>query len=417
MKRKLLKIFGATILVRFLIFAFGPYRYTIESSDGLLYMVFVDILFAFGLFIGNYIKSYSYGVNNENYILQEEITDRRKRFIIAFEVISILVFGLWLLDWSRNIGFQYLFSNEDVRRLVSERRTMISRLSEFLVPLGVIPFFETHLNECYNNTKCKSISNVSLFLPGIISFASGARWGIILCIVYFIIIFRQNRSSKARTPLNIKKLIYFTVCVIIFIYIMAYIMALFESRGINHGANRYLFHPGDMQLKPFWKSLLDWNYSMFEPVFGLSSYIAQPIPVFSHVYSTYQNTSVFYGVNMFRVFALILQTLGITTFSIKTMYNAVFSGLYTSYIYGYIIDFGYILSPLLILITGIVFGKIESGYCKHGRYNILYPMVKAMVLFAPYYYFFQVGCTDYVLFWLFFYSLMLKTRVRIKTSN
>ena len=424
MQNRLYKIFAISWIIRLAVFAVGPYEYKLYSIQGVLYMAFVDFLFWLGLQSGKWIQIPKVKIHFWDNVIGNNPQNRfiSNEFVLLLIILSTAFFTLWFFDWKQSIGLNYLFSNEDIRRLISQRRTVYSKIGEFGSSIGILPFLivqtgkDSGIYNKFNRTFC----NVTAVFSGIISFASGARWGIVSIITIFFFVEQSKGKSlklKHGSVQNGKTWIRrITICIVTYI-ILRRIWLLFQNRGVYHGAQRFLFEHGDTVLKPFWRSFLEKNFLVVDTICAITGYFAQPIPVFSYVFQNYSNQKCYFGASMFRVIGFLLNGLGINVLGMKDIYSHAFTGLYTSYVYGFIVDWGVYCTPFFVLFTGIIFSLIEQNHIKQGLHRLLYPLMEVMVLFAPYYYFFHIGAMDFYLFWLFLFSVLPVSRASITSDK
>lgn len=413
MKCKLYQLFLISLLIRWVVFVVSPVKYTIYSVSGVVYMILVDLIFFLGLYTTNSDKIVLIGNGHSHYNDNKVNINVERKMVWIYIIISTVFFFLWIIDWGRNIGFNYMFSSSDVRRLVSEKRTIVSKLSSFFIPMGMVAFLKTNIDNRFDGEICQKVSSITMWFSGISSLASGARWAVIACITIFFLTNISRNKDKTR---NRQTLLHILIVVII-ILIIRYIIMLFQTRGVSQNEVGYLFYHGDLEYKAFWKKQLEKNREFVQTLRSISLYIAQPIPVFSYVFPKYSHAPLYYGANMFRIVSLILNNIGINVLSFKEIYDVSFTGRYTSYIYGYMVDWGVYFTPLFVFLTGLIFANIEKKRLRLGMDKCLYILTEVMCLYGPYYYFFQIGGMDYMIFWIMIFNIIIYTSTSTRIEN
>lgn len=396
---KLLKYFIISWGCVIVVFLLGPYQYSLYSKSSLLYLLLVNICMILGLCSGDLVKIKIKSCK------QKDILDKNIDLcFLILEIVIIISFLYWCLWFFRIVDIRAYSFGEDYRYLLSKNRNNLNRLAEFILSAGVAIYV---MINAFEKEKVSSVvyklSYLVLWIPAVSYILRGARWGVIVSLLVFLFT-KIEKSNLKIANVNKKSIISVFVCIIV---VGLFILKIFSVRaGINVGEERRLFVVGDMHLKKWASALYDVTDGAVDPIYGLAYYVGQPIPVFSKVFSDFLPSKMYYGKFLVSPFENFLKVLGIPAMKFDgDMWGG---GLYTPYVYGFIVDFGIYLTPIVIYIIGVIFAKIQKAESTNFHCKALMPILSTMILASPIYYFFHVGGISFVLMWYFGIAFFLK---------
>lgn len=401
---KLLKCFMLSWGCVIAVFLLGPYQYLLYSKSSILYLLLVNICMVLGLCSGELIK-----IKSKSDKQRDTFDKNEDLWFLILEIIVIISFVYWCLWFFRVVNIRNYSFGSDYRYLISENRNNLNRVAEFILNAGVAIFV---MVDAIGREKSSSVvyklSYLVLWIPAVAYILRGARWGVVVSLLVFL--YTKIKDINLRKMNASRKNVFLAVTCIIVVGI--FILKIFSVRtGINVGGERRLFEAGDMNLKKWADKLYDMTDGAVDPLYGLAYYIGQPIPVFSKVFSEFLPSKMYYGRFLLSPFENFFKVLSIPI--IKFDNPGWEGGLYTPYVYGFIVDFGIYLTPIVVFIIGAVFAKIQKAESINFHCRALQPILSTMMLASPVYYFFHVGGISFVLMWYLGITIFFELKLRI----
>ena len=127
------------LIIYFILFFFGPYKYTIYSFDGVLYYCLCFFLLYFGAFIIEKIDE----KYKPNYIIKYN-SNRTICFVInCLSIIAIIASVSYLIYIVRLPNTSFRFGVDDLRKLAQYNRPTWSKVAEILMNFGIVTFLIT----------------------------------------------------------------------------------------------------------------------------------------------------------------------------------------------------------------------------------------------------------------------------------
>lgn len=403
----LVKLFISISAFVFLVFAFGPYRYFLYSAEGILYYIIVNAIFLVALGSARLFTKNNPAPNVVSSTPTFVLSSMAKKVCVAIALFSIVCALLYSAEALRIVGVESAINAEDTRILFGAQRSSISKIAEFGMFAGPASFLILSRASFSHSKTIRLLSYVALLLPGVSTMLLGARWRmfVVLLLMLFSILSanaeratvskRVTRVASRLGDIKIGRALAILMGVVVFALAIWAFMRLFASRGLLSAQQLYLFVPGDMSMRPFYESLLAQTSGAIEPLYKVANYIAQSPAVFSRIFEYNIPDTSFLGAYMFRVLSYFIPGFPDSDMSSE----GVFGGLYSGFVYGFIIDFGILIAPIVVFTAGILLSKIEQHRFDNKYCFILYPVACSVVACAPFYYFVHVGSIDYVLFW------------------
>lgn len=383
---------------------FGPYKYNISNYNGVIYTLVMYILFAIGAVIGdihNRKKTLNAYVNNGMKMNEvQDINPKEENLLMAMEIIAIFCAMLYIWEMRNSLGEGMLFSLEDIRREASTDNTVASQIGELGSYLGPVVYLAALNRKNYIRKIIFRISKIVLWLPGICTLAMGARWGIIVDFLIFL----MTREKRIKKGSNFKKIIVGFWCFMI----LWVIYNLFKNRGYYSANEVYLFNYGDMELRAWAESLYYISNGAIDPIYKMSMYLSHPVAAFPYIFSNNMPEHMYWGAYILRVPGFIFNFFSIPFPKTTDIANSTFTGLYSGTVYGYLVDWGIFLTPIMIFLTGILFSRITKIYTLTGRFKNMQVLVKIMSMFVPFYFIWHAGGIDFIIFFLGIYNIIIK---------
>lgn len=394
--KKLFKIFTTLTLISWLIFFLGPFEYKIYNYEGLFYHMFANFLFALSLLIPVNVSK------GKNVCFDVYNAGGGTKLCIYLCVFLALASAVYLILEYRNI-FATQFIIGDLRLLYSENRSYVSKYAEVLAFLAPALYVIIVNNIRIQSASLMRVLNLSFFVPGIASLFLGARWRIVvLCLLWYFL--KQCSTEKKVLQSPEAKNILRKLCIrCLLLTLVIYIGVLFAVRGLYTSDEKFLFEPGDMKLRETYQALYNATDGSVDFLYKISDYSCQQFAVFCKYYDQYISgiDKRYNGLYFLRTPGLILKGIGLAKTDINDAHKRgdIMGGMYSGFVYGFMVDFGLSFSLFVIFLNGILFSFIEYNSEKIRICRCLYPMVLTMVTCAPIYYFWHVGSIDVILFW------------------
>ena len=412
-KNKLLKYFIIGIIIVVALDLLGPYSYTFESYRGIWYFCMCSILFILGLKCKNLvIKTDRVRFLDNTTKTEYELNQNAINILFIVSIIAMVSSVIYIYSVFSSVGLT-AFAQDDLRNIITDSRNNLSRFTEAFMHMAAPSYIMIALlGGTTGNNKKEIVIKVAYFFTPIAYLGVGARWSIYFYLLLFFFIQRITKSDKniEKKPLSIKK-IFAGIIFVIFLYIvLSTVVNLFQIRGLEPADRLFMFHRGDMTLRPFYKNIYDLNPTLFNPFYKILYYFGHSLPAFNQMYISYDaNTPVMYGLYSFQIFQYFLIPFGYTTQYMKYVLSLFpMRGVYLTFVHGYMVDFGKIISPIMIFLTGVLFGKIEKSYKNNIYCKCLYPIIAAMVFNAAIYDMWTIAMINIDMFFIIVFIFVFK---------
>ena len=365
------------------------YDRTIYNRFWFVFYFVFELLFFLGLSSGSLVI-----LKKKKRRAKFKVSRQGKKLLTTLNILALFSFVYFLYLYNKNIGFASIgtFTADKFE----EGRGIVEKATVLLMQMGgEMAYLIMNIDGDLSNTKRLQLAKFCLFLPGIRSLILGNRFTIA---VEFLVLLFSNWTSFNAQMANIwrgvKKKIIITLIGVVIIILFIY---LFSSRSVHYTAiDRFEFYEGDQILKPFWENIYYITDGKIEPLYVLFDYLTEAPYVFSYYCEHHFPSSVLYGQLTFRWIFQILNTMFGIGRSYLDLVNTLASGKYSGFGYILFADFG-LLAPIMAYLIGIIFSKIEYNKDSNATFAALFPLVQAICVFAPVYYFY-VGRCDYPFF-------------------
>lgn len=388
------------------LFFLGPYKHTIYDLEGILYVVIVYVVFIVSCFIAEKV-----GKRSENIKRSIYISKSAEVYLIFIMLICVIAFLAYMYEVIKlPIPGGYHFARDDYRDFLSLYRTEFNKIFEIFMFIGTAAFLILSRIE-QTNFKCTKVFSVlCLFLPAVAILAVGGRSRVVTSIGLFVIVLVINRQEKKQRKTtkhkqkNTRKIINAIICGSVIFIFGYFTFSLFGTRGIYTAPEQYLFSPGDMPLRTPYKNLYESTNGLVNPLYKASMYYTHSIPVFTKTFQELKTLNQHYGGLLFYLEGYILRMVGADF----PEYLAIAAenpnmGWYSSFITGYVQDWGIVGTIIAVIITGVIFGRItHNAYKKSVSYYLL-PVVLFMCWVSPIYYFWHMGWENVLFLFPFVY--------------
>jgi hypothetical protein len=382
--------------VYFVLLWLGPYDYTLYSIDGALYLALAFFLLITTAWLFD--RPYCKGELVTNY--EMVISRKAEIFLVGVMVISFVAFALHMTYVvSLPVAGGYQFAGDDYRDLLSIDRPLYDKIAEIMMGMGVAAYLITARLRKQNLQYTKLLGIISLFLPAVAILAVGARSRVITTIGLFLIIYALNKRERGST-LRLSGARTLKVLIILcFGALLFSTLSLFATRGLENATNQWLIYPGDTTLKPIYRSIYEATGGGIGPLYKGSHYYTHSMPTFTWAFAHSVDGPKYWGAYFFYLEGYMLQLLGIPFPEYKEIASqSPVAGFYSTFITGYFLDWGITGTLFMIILTGVLFGRISYLSRKKQFSYFILPVILFMCWVAPIYYFWHMGW-EYVLFW------------------
>lgn len=391
----------------------GPYNYKIYSYKALLYYIFCVALFYIGLHL-KFKKS-------KTKLCSYTITQKGEIIIVIF-CLLVCIATVYTFYYSiiANSNIQdYQFAAEDYRMLTPDR-TMLSRFMEMFMHFAA-PIYIIYNHSTNRKKRLSKITVICYWAPPVYYLALGARWSLFFYILVFYLNYKLLHKNvslvrklfEIKFRPKIKKIIIF----FLLIYIGVLIYNLFENRGIYDASELFMVIPGDVKLKNWAEVMLKWSNGALDPIYKFFYYCNHSIFVFAYMFKNYVNVRCTFGLFQFSIIQYLFMLLGFSTNFVKEVLASVPGyGSYMTFLHGFIIDWGYWLTPPMVFLNGILFCNLESRKDNSIIMNWIYPFIGPMILISPIYGMWTVAMVNVDIFFLtlLYFILIKKIDVRMR---
>lgn len=400
------------ILVYFFLFVLSPYLYKIYSIDALFYLVVCFILLYIGTKIGEH------GVRNKIVRWTVSINKKAERLIIFIMIISIIM-ALLYLSYVVTLSTNYVFATEDLRSALSNDRPFYTKAADMLATAGIPCFFIISYVDKLHFKYTRLLSYFSFFLPSIMILSIGARGTAIVSILILaihILVLKKRKAKNRKYLFSKKQQIVLTISVII---IFVFILQLFDTRrSVETFHNQSIYSMNDVIYKDSYRKFNEKLGNSLDPIYGVIDYYNHSVPTFTYFYSVTKynnNFEVYPFAYQFSFFWIILNSLNAIEFDVFDVYYANPStGRYSTFVTGYVMDYGYFFALVMIFLSGLLLGNMWKNSQKGGKCFFIDSLILTMMLLAPIYYFWTVGSIFTILFFYFIIIFLIRKGIMIK---
>lgn len=395
------------LVLYFILYFINPFIYSIYSLEGVLYFALAYILLFLGAYIAEKITIKNFSRSSMDYVFK--LSKCAEIFLILLSLISIISFIIYFSEIVKLPLAHYNFASEDLRLALSASRTNLSRISEMLMYIGPICYLISSRVERFKYKNTYIITLIAFFMPSLGILSVGARGAAVISLFIFFInmmLCKNKQDIGIKTKNIFKKLATATLL----FGVIYFILNIFITRpGLSTAEDLYLFYPGDTELKSTYRTINQLFNNSLDPIYKAFMYYTHSFPSFTYFYMNAPTTGIFFGVVQFSFIFSILNAIGITTLNpnMVALYNPA-SGLYSTFVSYFILDYGNILALPMIFFSGVFFGIVFNS-AKRGSFGyFIYPIILTMCLVSPIYYFWTVGRMDVMLFWYFIIYPIIK---------
>ena len=398
----------ASQLIYWVLFFVGPYKHTIYGYTGLLYVLLVFGLFAMSCYMGERTgKLYK----KEKYTIT--ITKGAEIFLLLVEAVSVAAFLVYMWEVIHlPIPGGYRFAADDYRDILSLHRSTVNKIAEITMFSGTAAYLiVSRIPKCnYRITKLVSVG--VLFTPAVAILGVGGRSRVVTSIGLFVIVVTLNHFQAVKEKIKARKKQWgkIIICVGIIGILGYFTLSLFSTRGIYTAPEQYLFYSGDIKIRPVYDKLYSETHGMVNPLYKASLYFTHSIPVFTKVYSELWSVSKHYGALLFYLEGYILRLMGIPFPDyVEIAMESPAAGWYSTFITGYVQDWGIVGTLFMVIATGFLFGRLAHNAYKKKVGFYLMPIIIFMCMVSPIYYFWHMGWENVLLFFpaIYFFSRKL----------
>lgn len=392
------------LIVYFILFVFGPFKYTVYSISGLLYFVLCFFLLFFGSYLVEKMGRRYWPYRQ----IEIKMSKASEKFINIISIISILSFFIYFMYVYRLPNLNFEFGVGDLRPLAQANRPISNKIAEVLMELGIVAYLFASGVSNFNYRSTKFLSIIAFLLPAIALLAIGARGKAVITMLTYLIILYVKRSNgmynKKNQSYKAKSLIWF-----VFAFMIIIIGKLFTTRGSTKNiTDMYLMYPGDMEVKSVYLWLDNLVNHKFTNLYKGFHYYVHSLPFFTWIFSASSYSKVYYGAFKYRILGFLLPVIGINfPRYLEIVYSQPFYGYYTTFVQGYLLDWGLYLTPIFVFFTGIFFGLMYTSFRRKGFGYFIFPIILMMCFVSPVYYFWHITGTDFVwFFYILIYPIM-----------
>lgn len=390
------KCIVVALLAYWLLFFLGPYQYTINNYSGLLYLMLVFGLLGMSCYVGERIGKRD---EKERYIVT--ITKSAEKFLLLVEAISAAAFIIYMWEVIHlPVKGGYCFAADDYRDILSLYRTTVNKIAEVVMYCGTAAYLIISRIPKLNYRITGIVSVGTLFLPAVAILSVGARSRVVTSAGLFALIAILNHDRAGKEKTSVKKVQWGKIFICVFISILAFFtLYLFSSRGIMTAPEQYLWYPGDIKLRPIYEKIYAATHGMVNPLYKASFYLTHSIPVFTKIYPALWTVPCHYGALFFYLEGYMLRLIGIPFPEyIDIASESPASGFFSTFISGYVQDWGMVGTLFFVIATGLLFGRLSHDAYKKKAGFYLMPIVIFMCMVSPIYYFWHMGWECVLLF-------------------
>lgn len=406
-------IYGVFIYV--VLYILSPFSYKIYSIDALFYL----ILCFFLLWGGARLVEGGKKIYNTKWVIS--INKGKERILIFIMLLSLVMALLYLL-YVTSLSTSYIFATEDLRSALSENRPTYTKVAEILAIAGIPCFLILSFIDSLNYKITRILSYISFFLPSIMILSVGARGTAIVSILILLFHLRILKNKKwRRTKASLTKkqriILIFSITIV-----FVFIVQLFTYRkSVESFNSRSFYSLNDVEYKYDYLKLNEKLDNRLDPIYGILDYYNHSVPTFTYFYAVTKNDEhfkIYPFAYQFYYFWTIFHAINLIDFDIVDVYDSnPTKGRYSTFVLGYITDYGYFFALLMIFLTGLLLGLMWKNSQKGGICFFIDTIILTMVFLAPIYYIWSVGSISAILFFYFMIILFIRKGISINKVN
>lgn len=403
------------IVMFFSIWLLGPYQFRIYNYQALIYF-----FCAYGLlFLGSFLFDRPlFFITSQARNYEVSITKRAEKFLIFMVIVSFSALVIYMYEVvNLPISGGYVFAKDDYRDILSINRSTLNKVAEIMMNIGVAIYLITARLKKHNYKATKVLGIVGLFIPAIAILAVGARSRVVTTIGLFVIINALNKHEGHKTNFSFSKLSKKNK-MIIFGLISAsiyYTLALFAKRGVNDATLQYIKEPSDSILRPIYYFLFNISNGMVGPIYKATWYYTHSLTAFTWSFDSFKTIQIHYGAFLMYLPGYFLKLVGLPFPDfLEIALSSPISGLYSTFITGYFLDWGVEGSLIMIFITGAIFGRISYLSRKKEFSYFILPVILFMCWVSPIYYFLHMGWESVFIWYIIIYIISKKLGLKNK---
>lgn len=252
----------------------------------------------------------------------------------------------------------------------------------------------------------KVLSRIGLLFPILITLVTGARWTTLVILIIFFVVETENGSIK-KASAAAKMMVGF-----IGIALLGICFALFAKRGISTSFVTEMPYYGTIETKDIW--LIIGNTALGKPVYSIFYYFTHSVPYYASVFPDINLDNLAYGTLLFRIIGFFWS--GFPTYKDIVSRIPVLMGSYSTFLTGFMRDFGYTGSLVATFVTGVLMGKTYYLRKRYKLAQIMQPFFLTMCILSPVYYIWHMGSIDFMIVTTvgLHYLLKLSNRIYIR---
>lgn len=391
------------IIIYIFLFIFGPYSFELRNVEAISYLLAVYFLWFFGM------KCSGIKITKHNSVAQNkaklELSDFSEYILLFLEFINILAFIVYCIYFMRNVmGGNAAIG--DTRKQASEIPfvfKLIQAESYLTVSIYIVVSYATNIRIKFLET----LSKIGLFIPAVIVMLSGARWTLFVVLIIFMVV--ENTKSKHK---KLSKAMWIISCSII-VLLLLLCFFFFAVRGLSSTYTSTMPYYGEIDTKYIWQII--GNSGLGKPIYSIFYYFTHSIPYYAQVFEMINIPHIHLGAYMLRIINFFFDSFP----SYMGIVNELpcLTGSYSTFVTGYIRDYGFWGTPVMIFVTGIIMGKLHLASSYSALAFRLEPYILAMCILSPIYYIWHVGSIDFMIVTMLALQILLffTNRVYLKS--
>lgn len=386
---------GYSLLIYMLLFIVGPYSYEIRSGWALLYLLIAYFLWFIGIKISAMTRGRIRTVEKEM-----TFSDFSEYVLLFIECVTLLLSLLYLLYYVIKVFGAGKFG--DTRNLTSQFPAvlrMVPYVSYITVAIYIIISYSSEVKV----KLLRILSKVCVFLPSILFLVSGGRWTLFVVLLLFWVV----ECSRGKS-FSLSKKMKWVICGVIVILLL-FCFLLFAIRGVSSTYVTYMPYYGNIETKDIWEII--GSSPLGKPIYSIFFYFTHSIPYYAEVFEQIAPEHFYYGAYMCRIIGFLSSSFP----QYKTIVQEVpcIVGSYSTFVTGYIRDWGFIGTMPAIFATGWLMGSIDKLKNMRNLARVMQPYMLVMCLISPLYYGWHAGGMDFMMVLTLALYGMLKVTNRI----
>ena len=381
------------------LFIFGPYSFDIRNIWAGAYLAAAYFLWFIGIKCAN-VKVHtmkSAPQTKKEWVL----SDVSEYVLILLEILNLIALVMYGIQFLASLGI----GNPAVGDFRKEASAMpfiykiIQSESYLTVGIYIIVSYAKQVRSKW----LRLLSRVGIFVPVAITMLSGARWTLFVVLIIFGIV-EMTREKQKKTSRMLR-----FVLVVIIIGMLGICFLLFAVRGISSTYTKVMPYYGEIDTKYLWQVI--GNSPLGKPVYSIFYYFTHSLPYYAEVFDMIDVGNIHYGAFMFRIVSFFFS--GFPAYKDIVSEIPCLVGSYSTFITGYMRDFGLCGTPVMVFLTGLLMGKLYRARKRSSLALILQPYMLTMCILSPLYYIWHVGSIDFMLVTTIGLYIVLKFTNRI----